>query len=140
MNKEEQINLDIKMSKYGYPELSFSSVTKSHTISVELDISRHEALISDFKILDSGSPVELALMLKNMTYELKKLNIDTIIQQVTKEDWNGILKKLDNFILVNENEQYQYLNVKCEIEKFPEGVMRSLGFERSNSVSDFNYQ
>lgn len=107
--------------------MKYYSQLKTHRITVELDLSRHEALIFDMDI-QSFAPVELAIMMKNMVTELKKMNINYIIQQVTKSDWTNILEQHGLFKFVNENETYGYLNVKCQIDNFPEAVMKGLGF------------
>jgi hypothetical protein len=112
----------------GVPQITFVSIRKSHQITVELDIPRHEVLISSMEI-QHNSPVELVFLLKTMVEELKKVNIHHIIQQVTKDDWDTILRPQKIFALVNVNDRYDYLNVRCEIDRFPEAVIGCLGFD-----------
>jgi hypothetical protein len=109
-------------------KLTFTSPRKSHHIRVELDIGRHEALVDEMKI-EFHSPVELTLLLKAMVTELKKIQIHYIIQQVSRDDWFHILRDQKIFSLVNVNMQYHFLNVRCEIDRFPLAVMKGLGFK-----------
>ena len=109
------------------PKLEFKSTTGTHSIVVELDTGRHEALINTMNI-QPGSPVELALLLKHMSDELKKIHIHYIIQQIGKQEWEGFLKAKRIFEFVNENKRYGFVNVRCRTEIFPESVMKGLGF------------
>lgn len=110
-----------------YPKLKFVSASKVHTIIVELDAGRHEALINTMSI-QSYSPVDLALLLREIATELKKINIHHIVQQVNKSDWTKILRPMRMFEFVNENKVYGYINVKCKTEIFPTAVMKAMGF------------
>jgi hypothetical protein len=107
--------------------LTFYSSLKNHFIKVEMDISRKEILINTLNI-STHSPSELALMLKHIVFELKNKDIEFVIQQVTKSDWETILKPLNIFTYINENTKYDYISIKCPIDKFPEAVMKGLGF------------
>lgn len=110
-----------------YPTAVFVSDLKSHSITMELDSIRHEALVSEMKI-KYENPVELAMLLKRIVLELKKYNINFVIQQVTKDDWFSVLKEHGIFQFVNENKIYKFYNIKCELERFPEAVMKALSF------------
>lgn len=107
--------------------VTYKSVLGTHKITVELDIVRKEALINNIDI-EYHSPVELTVLLKNMVNELKKIDIRHIIQQVTKDDWINVLKDDKIFSFINENKIYGFINLKCEIDKFPEAVMKGLGY------------
>jgi hypothetical protein len=110
-----------------YLTTTFTSDLKSHSIALEYDFIRHEALVSEMNI-KYQNPVELAILLKNIVNELKRYNIKHIIQQVSYSDWNDILKEHNIFQLVNENKIHGFYNVKCELERFPEAVMKALSF------------
>lgn len=126
-NSVDNDNYNDNCNDHDNIELTFTSEMKTHSIIVELDMITKEALINDMQIQYS-SPVELALLLKKMITELKKINIHFIIQQVTESDWLQILKPLNIFIFVNKNKTYGFLNIKCPIDDFPEAVMKALGF------------
>src|SRR5205814_2164908 len=66
---------------------------------------------------------------KKMEIEMKKINIGYVIQQVTKSDWDNILKAQRIFSRVNENKEYGFLNIRCPIDRFPEAIIKGLGFE-----------
>ncbi len=117
----------IKKQIIEYPKITFTSKLKSHCITLELDVTRHEALINNM-IIQQHSPVELVILLKNIVSELKKININYIIQQVSKTDWITILRADRIFTLVNENKLYGFLNVKCCVDRFPEAMMKALSF------------
>jgi hypothetical protein len=117
----------IRRSEFGYILVIFESAQKLHRISIELDVDRKEALISCMKI-EHSSPVELVILLKDISTQLKKVNIESIIQQVLPDDWETILKPLNIFNIVNTNPKYNFYNVRCSVDKFPEGIMKSFGF------------
>jgi hypothetical protein len=77
------------------------------------------------------APVELAVLLKKIVYEMKKINITHVIQQVEKKDWKEILKPQGFFSYVDINKD-GYVIVKCELDKFPEAVMHAMGFSILN--------
>ena len=114
-------------TEYGYQTITFTSSLKVHSIKVEIDIPRQEILINTMDI-QPHSPVELTLMLKKLVYEMKKLNILFVLQQVTTSDWESILKTQHIFTFVNKNIQHDFITVKCSIDQFPEAVMNALGF------------
>jgi hypothetical protein len=126
----------LEMSEYNYPMAIFTSSLKNHTIKVEIDVSNREILINTMTI-ENHSPVELVIMLKKMVTEMKKINIAFVIQQVNKDDWFNILRDQNIFTFVNENEKYGFINIKCPIDKFPEAVMKSLGFEDFHSETNY---
>jgi hypothetical protein len=118
---------DVTCSESGYIVGTFKSAQEIHKISVEIDMMHKEALVCCMEI-EHSSPVELAILLKDISCQLKKVNIETIIQQVLPGDWETILKPLNIFNLVNMNTKYNFYNIRCSIDKFPEGIMKSLGF------------
>lgn len=122
----------IEKSEHGYLMATFTSSLKSHSIKVEIDISQKEIMINTMNI-QQHSPVELTLMLKKLVYEMKKLNILFVVQQVTKSDWISILRPQRFFSFVNENKQHGFITVKCPIDRFPEAVIHGLGFSDVNS-------
>lgn len=122
----------IEKSEHGYLMATFTSSLKSHSIKIEIDISKKEILINTMNI-QQHSPVELTLLLKNLVLEMKKLNIMYVVQQVTKSDWLTILRPQRFFSFVYENKQHGFITVKCPIDKFPEAVIHGLGFSDINS-------
>ena len=117
----------IEDSIYGFLTMTFKSSLNSHSITIELDISRKEIMVNTLNIQEH-SPTELTIMLKNMVTEMKKLNMMFIIQQVTQSDWINILRSQQIFILVNENKELGFVTVKCSIDDFPKGVLYGLGY------------
>lgn len=113
------------------PTAVFVSDQKTHSITMEFDFMRHEALISEMKI-EYQNPVELTMLLKRIVIELKKFNINYVIQQVSPNDWDTVLKEDGIFQFVNENKLYKFYNIKCELDRFPEAVMRALSFTPIN--------
>jgi hypothetical protein len=120
----------IDKSEHGYLTATFTSSLKSHSITVEIDISQKQILINTMNI-QHHSPVELTLMLKKLVIEMKKLNIMFVVQQVTKDDWLTILRPQRFFSFVTENKQHDFITVQCPIDKFPEAVIHGLGFTES---------
>ena len=55
----------------------FDSNAKVHKIVVECDFIENNALINTM-IVKNNLPIDLVLLLKRMTFELSKLNINTI--------------------------------------------------------------
>jgi hypothetical protein len=125
----------IETSEYGYMMITFTSSLKTHSIKFEVDLSEKEILINTMNI-QPKSPGELVLMLKKVIFEMKKINILYVIQQVTPDDWVHIIKPQNIFKFVNENKQYGYITIKCYIDRFPEAVMKALGFDDNNSSLD----
>ena len=108
------------------PKLTFTSQTRIHSIIFEMDYKRKEALVNTMNIA-SESPVELVILLKKISKELKEKNIDRIIQQVSNNEWLE-LKKQGIFKYINKNTYFNFINVYTETEMFPEAVMKGLGF------------
>lgn len=128
MNKTKIVQkVTTDLDKNQYPIAKFISDLKVHSITMEFDFARHEALVSDMSI-GHCNPVELTLLLKQIVHELKKYNINHVIQQVSESDWHNVLKEHGIFQFVNENKLYKFYNVKCELDRFPEAVMRALSF------------
>jgi len=125
----------LETSEHGYMMITFTSSLKTHSIKVEVDLSEKEILINTMNV-QPKSPGELVLMLKKMVFEMKKLNILHVVQQVTSDDWYHIIKPQNIFHFVNENKQYGFITIKCTIERFPEAVMSALGFDAINSSSN----
>lgn len=123
----QRTDTKVKMSEYGYPMITYHSGLRNHIISVELDVGRKQALINNMDI-GNCAPVELALLLKNIENELKKLAINNIVQQVTINDWQQILEPIKIYQLIHHNNIHNFVTAICPIEKFPEAVMKSLGF------------
>lgn len=117
-------------SEHGYLMATYTSSLKSHIIKIEIDISEKQILINEMNIRPEA-PTELAILLKHIIEEMKKLNILYVIQQVTKSDWDDILEKQGFFSFVNINKDGYYI-VKCPADKFPEAVMYALGFSYIN--------
>jgi len=111
----------------GYIKMEFVSKLKTHSIIMEIDPLHNEALINTMNI-GNHSPVELTLLLKEISQSLDKINIKYVIQQVTHDDWNYSLKSNKLFEFVNENKKYGFINVRIKLDKFPEAVMKALGF------------
>lgn len=109
------------------PKLTFTSQTGIHTLIFELDEKRNEALINTMDI-KFESPVELVILLKNISKELKEKNIVRIIQQVNKNEW-FYLKQHNIFKFINENDRFDFVNIYCDTELFAEAVMKGLGYE-----------
>jgi hypothetical protein len=109
-----------------YPQLTFTSITGIHNIIFEVDYKRKEVLLNTMDI-KPDSPVELALLLKRISKELKEKKIDRVIQQIKKNEWDE-LKKQNFFKYINENERFNFINIYTETELFPEAVMKGLGF------------
>lgn len=130
----KQSGYELELTDKKYLMATFTSSLKNHSIKVEIDIGRKEILINTMHI-QYKSPVELAVMLKKMVIEMKKLTIAYVIQQVTKSDWINILRAQHIFVLMNEN-VHGFLTVKCDIDRFPESVMCALGF---NSIYTKRY-
>lgn len=127
-NTNADKNIELSMSEYGYPMMKFHSVMRGHTIAMEIDISKKQALVNNMEI-KYDSPIELALLLKKIETELAKINITTIVQQVTFEDWETILKNLAIWKIIEENKEREFITVVCSIDKFAEAVMTALGYE-----------
>src|SRR5437868_14166904 len=108
-----------------YTKLTFVSAQRSHYITVEVDFVRHAILINDPHFAPCA-PNELLLMLQNMIDELKKIDIDTIYQQVDPNEWNTMLKQDGIFEFVHNN-VHGFCTVKCDIDKYPEAIMKGFG-------------
>ena len=106
----------------------YKSVTKSHSIVMEISINTSEALVSQMRI-QPHSPVDLVLMLRNMADELYESGIVQIVQQVTPSDWETVLEPIQMFEYVNTNHTHGYVNIRCATNKFPEAVMRALDYQ-----------
>jgi hypothetical protein len=130
----QQTATQMQMSEYGYPMITFTSGLKNHIITVELDVGRKQALINNMDI-GNCAPVELTLLLKKIDVELKKIGITTIVQQVTPSDWENVLNPLKLFRLVNYNSTNNFMTIICPIDRFPEAVMKSLGFDNHDNTS-----
>lgn len=113
---------------YNIPTIEYASLTNKHKIIFKVDYKRHEALIDTMDI-KNDSPVELAILLINICKDMKEKKIERIIQQIYEDDWKNILERDGIFKLINKNNQYNFVNVYVEIEKFPQGVMKALGFD-----------
>ncbi|VBB17820.1 hypothetical protein YASMINEVIRUS_283 [Yasminevirus sp. GU-2018] len=120
--------IELTMGQYGYPLMTFRSAMRSHTIVMELDVGQRQALVNTMDIKHE-SPTELALLLKRVETELQKVNITTIVQQVTYDDWKSILKGLKMWTIVVENKEQGFLTITCPLSKFALAVMTALGFE-----------
>ena len=77
--------------------------------------------------INLDSPVELAILLKKISKELKEKKINRIIQQVSANEWPE-LKKQGIFKHINENTRFNFINIYTETEIFPEAVMKGLGY------------
>jgi len=105
--------------------INYKSVLGSHEIIIELDILNSNALFSIEKITLS-EPVELTLLLKKITYNLKQINICSIILQVTNDDWKEVFENIKDFKFVNTNEIYNFVNISIDIDVFADGYMNAL--------------
>lgn len=132
-NKEE---IEMTMGNYGYPIMTITSVLKKHSIAFELDTPRYQALINDLNIQYSA-PVDLVTMLKKCEFELSKLGIKTIIQQVNNDDWNNYLKDggVFNFIHKVENKDSVIATISCDINMLSIGIMKGLGFDDHENIA-----
>lgn len=104
--------------------LNFESESNVHKIIVECDYYEKNALINTMVIADE-SPVELVLLLKSMCKKLKEIGIENIIQHLTAEDWD-LLENMNVFEFVTKS-KYDKIIVKCNVDIFPESVMKALG-------------
>lgn len=125
MNNENDI-YNQYVSGYTYPKLTFTSQLGYHTLIFEIDEKRNEALVNTMDI-KLESPVDLAILLKTISKELKEKNIFRIVQQVDKTEW-VYLKQQDIFKYINENDRFDFVNIYCDIDLFAEAVMKGLGF------------
>jgi len=92
-------------------------------VVVELDAYRKQALISDISV-DNNSLMEFTILLKDMSIRLKEMGIDEIIQQIFTKEWEGGLKNVEEFTLVNHNTLHDFVNVSCKVELFPIAFMK----------------
>ena len=114
----------------GYPMIMVYSIREIHSISFELDPQRGIALLY---ILDikHHSPSELTVMLRYVCELLQQSNIHQVMQQVLEQDWLTILKPVGIFKKYSEGNGF--INVVCNVNQFPEAVMKGLGFEEINT-------
>lgn len=114
------------VSEHGYPMITVNSLREIHKITFELDPQRSQALVNSMDI-EYHSPVELVMMLNYACDLLNQSNIKQILQQVTHDDWDNVLKsdKLFKKIISNDD----FVTVSCDINNFSESVMKALGFE-----------
>ncbi len=96
----------------------FTSITGVHSLTMELDTKNHIAILDEMKI-EYSAVVEFAIFLNSVSAELGSSGIRTVVQQVMKDDWNNILSKIPEFELINENTKYNFMNVRCDVKKFP---------------------
>ena len=108
------------------PKLTYTSQIGTHSIILEIDTKRREALVNTMDI-KLESPVELTLLLKKISCDLKEKKIDRIIQQVSENEWIE-LKRQGIFKYINENTRFKFINIYSETELFPEAVMKGIGF------------
>jgi hypothetical protein len=121
--------MDLPISQYGYPMVTICSDLNHHAITIELDVPRGQGLINNMKI-DYAYPVDLTMLLKKIVGNLKaEYNIKSIVQHVSRDDWVNILIHQNIFNLVLDNQQPGVCTVICDIDKFPEAVMKAMGFE-----------
>lgn len=125
----EQTRIEFGMSEYGYPMVTYRSALKNHSITLELDTANNEALINNLDI-QYCTPNELTLLLKKVEHELKKININNVIQQVTFDDWNKFLKPHNIFELQYHNSENNVAAVKCPVDRCAEAIMKGLGFTK----------
>jgi hypothetical protein len=118
--------VNIGISDYGFPMVTYHSALKNHSITLELDIGNRQALINDLDIQFSF-PGELTLLLKKVEYELKKIHITTILQHVMFDDWIKILRPQNIFELQYHNKEQGFAKVMCRTDKFAEAIMKGLG-------------
>lgn len=128
MHRSEEKDIMLTMGQYGYPLMTFHSTLRSHTIAIELDIGHKQALVNTMDI-KHDSPIELTLLLKRIENELIKVNVTTIVQQVTSDDWKVILKPLKIWKIIAENNDMDFMTIACRVDMFAEAVMNALGFE-----------
>ena len=102
--------------------INYKSVLGSHEIIIELDILNSNALFSIEKITLS-EPVELTLLLKKITYDLKQINICSIILQVSNDDWKEVFENIKDFKFVNTNEIYNFVNISIDIDVFADYLL-----------------
>jgi len=105
--------------------IKYKSIMNSHEINIELDILNNNALFSIEKITLS-EPVELVLLLKRITFELKQMNIFTIILQVSQNDWKEVFENIKEFQYVNTNDKYNYINISANIDVFADAYINAL--------------
>lgn len=123
------------INNYGHKVTTFKSVLFNHTIKLELNQRTNEALIKEMQI-KHDEPVELAMLLVDIMNILKKDLIETVTQRVTENDWITILKPDGIFECTYINKMYDFVNVRCKIDNFPEAVMKALGFNKNNDTSE----
>lgn len=128
MDSENNEDIMMTMGEYGYPLMTVTSILKKHSIMFELDAQRHQALINNLNI-EYAAPVDLVAMLKKCEFELSKIGIKTIIQHVTIDDWNNILKGGGTFNLEHISNEQNYAAVSCDIDMLSIAIMKGLGFE-----------
>jgi len=122
----DQSRIDVGLSEYGYPMVTYLSALKNHSITLELDIGNRNALINNLDI-QFCFPGELTLLLKKIENELTKINITKILQQVTFNDWINLLKPQNIFELMYHHEE-GFATVMCRTDQCAEAVMKGLGF------------
>jgi hypothetical protein len=106
--------------------ITFNSILKNHSIIVELDMKRKQALINTMNIGDPSTITEFAVLLKKMSSYLKETNnITTIVQQISKDDWINIIEPLKKFELIEDNNEF--ITAICPIYNFPETVLKAIG-------------
>lgn len=122
-----QTGIEFSMSEYGLPVVKYVSAMKNHSIILELDIRRQEALINNLNI-QYCFPGELTLLFKKVENELNKINITKIIQEVMYDDWINFLQPQNIFSLQNHNKTHNTALVMCRTDRFAEAIMKGLGF------------
>lgn len=130
MDLENNREIVMTMGEYGYPIMTITSILKKHSITFEIDAPRQQALINDLNIQYSA-PVDLTTMLKKCEFELSKIGIKMIVQQVNIDDWNNYLKDggVFNLIHITDNGGIKFAVVSCDISMLSIGIMKGLGFD-----------
>ncbi len=116
-----------KLSTSQFDIKTYNSALMHHCIVIEFDILSSSCLINSITI-DPFYPQELTLLLNNIVSDVKLYGIEKVIQQVEEFDWDSNISKISEFVFVNKNTDYNFINIMCTIDDFPIGVMKSLGF------------
>jgi hypothetical protein len=77
---------------------------------------------TDFKNMNS-----FVNILRLSYEELKKRNIKYVIQTVTLDDWENILKNVTTWTIVSHDNKYELYDVRCDIDDFLFNIGKSLG-------------
>lgn len=108
--------------------IEYVSVQKAHSITVEIDLQRFQALINSINITQGDNVAELALLLRHVSDNLDSIGVKSIIQQVHVNDWENILKNISYFKYINMNEQHEFVNIMCSTKEFPSAFMEAIGY------------